>query len=369
MGLFDKLFAEFVDVIEWLDNSNDTMVYRFERYGNEIKYGAKLTVRESQTAILINEGKAADFFEPGMYELETNNMPIMTTIENWPHGFESPFKAEVYFFNMRRFTDLKWGTKNPIMLRDKEFGPVRLRAFGSYGVRINDPLTFIQEIVGTDGHFSTDEISSQLRNLILSRFASILGEANIPVLDLAGNYDDLSDYITAKIAPEFMEYGLEITKLLVENISLPPAVEEALDKRTSMGVIGNLKNYSEFQAAEAMRAAAENPSGGASQGIGMGMGFAMANKMGQTFAQPSNTAPTAVAPPPLPKQTQYFIALNGQQTGPFDLIQLAKQVNTGAVNRATLIWSQELVNWTKAGDVTELASYFASMPPPLPPPQ
>jgi membrane protease subunit (stomatin/prohibitin family) len=367
MGLFDKLFAEFVDVIEWLDNSNDTMVYRFERYGNEIKYGAKLTVRESQTAILVNEGRAADFFEPGMYALETNNMPIMTTLENWPHGFESPFKAEVYFFNMRRFTGLKWGTKKPIMLRDKEFGPVRLRAFGSYGVRINDPLTFIKEIVGTDGHFSTDEISSQLRNLILSRFASILGEANIPVLDLAGNYDDLSDYITAKIAPEFMEYGLEITKLLVENISLPPAVETALDKRTSMGVIGNLKNYSEFQAAEAMRAAAENPSGGASQGIGMGMGFAMANKMGQTFSQPSTTNPTTATPPPLPKQTQYFIALNGQQAGPFDLTHLAEQINTGAVRRTTLIWSQELVNWTKADEVAELASYFVSKPPPLPP--
>ncbi len=363
MGLFDKLFAEFIDIIEWLDNSNDTMVHRFARYGNEIKYGAKLTVRESQTAILVNAGKAADFFEPGMYELTTQNMPIMTTLESWPHGFESPFKAEVYFFNMRRFTDLKWGTKNPIMLRDKEFGPVRLRAFGSYGIRIHDPLAFIQEIVGTDGHFSTDEISSQLRNLILSRFASILGEANIPVLDLAGNYDDLSDYITAKIAPEFMEYGLEITKLLVENISLPDAVEAALDKRTSMGIIGNLKNYSEFQTAEALRAAAENPAGGASQGIGLGMGFAVANKMGQTLTQNN----TRVAPPPLPKTTQYFVALNGQQTGPFDLDHLAQQINTGDINRTTLIWSQALVNWTKAGEIAELAPYFASMPPPLPP--
>ncbi|NOQ77710.1 MAG: DUF4339 domain-containing protein [Methylococcaceae bacterium] len=365
MGLFDKLFGEFVDVIEWLDQSSDTMVYRFERYGNEIKYGAKLTVRESQVAILVNEGKAADFFEPGMYELQTNNMPIMTTLENWPHGFQSPFKAEVYFFNMRRFVDLKWGTKNPIMLRDAEFGAVRLRAFGSYCVRINDPLTFIKEIVGTHGHFSTNDISDQLRNLILSRFASILGESKIPVLDLAGNYDDLSDYITAKIAPEFIAYGLEITKLLVENISLPPAVEEALDKRTSMGVVGNLKDYTEFQASEAMKAAAENPSGGASEGIGMGMGFALANKMSQTFTPTPNNA-TQSTPPPIPQQAQYFVALNGQQSGPFSLADLANQIKSGSVTRQTLIWNQALVEWTKADEVSELVSYFLVMPPPLP---
>ncbi len=365
MGLFDKLFGEFVDVIEWLEQSSDTMVYRFERYGNEIKYGAKLTVRESQVAILVNEGKAADFFEPGMYELQTNNMPIMTTLENWPHGFQSPFKAEVYFFNMHRFVDLKWGTKNSIMLRDAEFGAVRLRAFGSYCVRINDPLTFIKEIVGTHGHFSTDDISDQLRNLILSRFASILGESKIPVLDLAGNYDDLSDYITAKIAPEFMAYGLEITKLLVENISLPASVEEALDKRTSMGVIGNLKDYTEFQAAEAMKAAAENPSGGASEGIGMGMGFALANKMSQSFTPASNNA-TQSTPPPIPQQTQYFVALNGQQSGPFNLADLSNQIKSGTVTRQTLIWSQALVEWTKAGEVAELANSFSIMPPPLP---
>ncbi|NOR81755.1 MAG: DUF4339 domain-containing protein, partial [Methyloprofundus sp.] len=263
---------------------------------------------------------------------------------------------------------LKWGTKNPIMLRDKEFGAVRLRAFGSYCVRINDPLTFIKEIAGTNGHFSTADISDQLRNLILSRFASILGESNIPVLDLAGNYDELSDYITARIAPEFTEYGLEITKLLVENISLPPAVEEALDKRTSMGVIGNLKDYSDFQAAEAMKAAAENPSGGASTGIGMGMGFAMANKMSESHSpqvapQPSHTAP---APPPIPKQVQYFVAINGQQSGPFSLAELESKIKAATIDKETLIWNQSLVEWTKANKVVELASSFPMMPPPLP---
>lgn len=365
MGLFDKLLGEFVDVIEWLDKSNNTMIYRFERYGNEIKYGAKLTVRESQVAILVNEGKAADYFEPGMYELETSNMPVMTTLESWPHGFNSPFKAEVYFFNMRRFVDLKWGTKNPIMLRDREFGAVRLRAFGSYCIRINDPLTFIKEIAGTNGHFSTDDIGNQLRNLILSRFASILGESNIPVLDLAGNYDELSEYISDRIAPEFIEYGLEITKLLVENISLPPAVEEALDKRTSMGIIGNLNDYTTFQAADAMKAAAENPSGGASTGIGMGMGFAMANKMSESHSTTQTSQPVA-APPPVPQQIQYFAAINGQQTGPFNLVELQAKIKDATINRETLIWNQSLVEWTKADKVAELSSFFTAMPPPLP---
>lgn len=356
MGLLDKLFGEFIDVIEWLDDSDDTMVHRFERYGNEIKYGAKLTVRESQVAILVNEGRAADFFEPGMYELETNNMPIMTTLENWPHGFDSPFKAEVYFFNMHRFVDLKWGTKNPIMLRDKEFGPVRLRAFGNYTVRINDPLTFIKEITGTNGHFYTTDISDQLRNLILSRFASILGESGIPILDLAANYDDLSEYITAKIAPEFLEYGLEITKLLVENISLPQSVEEALDRRTSMGVVGNLRNYTEFQTAEAIKAAAENTSGGASEGFGMGMGFAVANKMGSSLS----------TPPPIPAQVVYFVAINGQQTGPFGLAELESKIKSATVSHNTLVWNQQLVEWTPANKVAELASFFSMSPPPIP---
>jgi membrane protease subunit (stomatin/prohibitin family) len=237
VGILDKLFGEFVDVIEWTDDSSDTMVYRFERYGNEIKYGAMLTVRESQTAVLVSEGRVADFYEPGLYQLETRNMPILTTLESWPHGFSSPFKAEVYFFNMRRFTDLKWGTKNPVMLRDKEFGPLRLRAFGTYSVRIKEPLTFIREIVGTGGHFQTGDISDQLRNLIVSRFASIIGESGIPILDLAANYDELGNYITQMISPEFSAYGLEVLQLLVENISLPPEVEAAMDKRTSMGII------------------------------------------------------------------------------------------------------------------------------------
>jgi membrane protease subunit (stomatin/prohibitin family) len=365
VGIFNKLLGEFVDVIEWIDDSQNTMVYRFERYGNEIKYGAMLTVRESQTAILVNEGRIADVFEPGLYQLETRNMPVMTTLESWPHGFSSPFKAEVYFINMRRFTDLKWGTKNPIMLRDKEFGPVRLRAFGTYTLKITQPQLFLKEIVGTGEHFQTGDIADQLRNLIVARFGDILGASGIPLLDLAGNYDELGDFITERLRPEFASYGLDVLKLLVENISLPPEVEAALDKRTSMGIIGDLGRYSQFQAAEAMSAAANNPGSSAADGIGMGMGFAMAQNLGKTLSQPTADAPT-VSPPPIPNAVQYFVALAGQQQGPFNLAELLTKIKAGEVNRHTLIWHAQLTEWTVAEHIDEIADVFALTPPPLP---
>ncbi len=365
MGILDKLLGEFVDVIEWTDDSSDTMVYRFERYGNEIKYGAMLTVRESQTAVLVSEGRAADIYEPGLYQLETRNMPVLTTLESWPHGFKSPFKAEVYFFNMRRFTDLKWGTKNPIMLRDKEFGPLRLRAFGTYAIRIKEPLTFIKEIVGTDGHFRTGEISEQLRNLIVARFAGIIGESGIPILDLAANYETLGNFITQKISPEFAAYGLDVLQLMVENISLPPEVEAALDKRTSMGIIGDLGRYMHFQAAEAMEAAAKNPGGGANEGLGMGMGFAVAREMSQAFStQPPGQA--SATPPPLPASVGYYAAIDGQQQGPFDRSVIEQKIKTAEITRATLIWRADLVEWTPAEKVAELSGAFTAVPPPLP---
>lgn len=369
MGLFDKLRGEFIDIIEWTDDSNDTMVYRFERYDNEIKYNAKLVVRESQTAVFINMGQLADVFKPGMYELKTENLPILSTLQGWKYGFHSPFKAEVYFVNMRRFTDLKWGTKNPIMLRDPEFGPIRLRAFGTYTVRVNEPSTFIKEIVGTDGHFTTDEINDQLRNIVVSRFSDAVAESKIPVLDLAANYDEMGDFVLKKIADEFKAYGLELPKLLVENISLPPAVEEALDKRSSMGIVGNLQQYTQFQAANAMEDAAQNPGGMAGGGMGMGMGFAMANQMGQAMTNPQQGQPAQPGggPPPLPTAPQFYAALGGQQAGPFDAASLKLKVQTGEITQETLVWKQGMAAWTAAGEVPDMAAFFQQMPPPLPP--
>jgi len=365
MGLFDKIKGELIDIIQWLDPSNDTMVYRFERYGNEIKMGAKLVVRESQVAVFISEGKLADVFKPGTHTLETRNMPILSTLMGWKYGFHSPFKAEVYFISTKRFTDQKWGTKNPIMLRDPEFGPVRIRAFGTYVIRVKDAPTFIREIAGTDGHFTTEEITNQLRNLIVSRFTDIVGESKIPVLDMAANYDELGEYVSQRIHDDFTAYGIEITKMLVENISLPPAVEEALDKRTSMGVVGNLQQYTQFQAANAMEKAAENE-GMAGGGMSMGMGFAMANQMGQAMGQqPAQQSPAV--PPPLPDQKKYHVAMDGKQAGPYDMSTLGQLVQSGRVTRDTLVWAQGMAGWTKAGEVSELASLFGGVPPPLPP--
>ena len=370
-----------MDIIEWTDDSNDTMVYRFERYGNEIKYGAKLTVREGQAAVFVNEGEVADVLSPGMYELETRNLPLLSTILNWDHGFSSPFKAEVYFVNTKRFVDLKWGTKNPLMLRDAEFGAARVRAFGTYGVRVTDPLKFIREVVGTDGNFQIEEISNQLRNLITSRFSSAVGAAGIPVLDMAANYEQLGDVIGKRIGPEFGEYGLELTKLLVENISVPPSVEEALDKRTSAGMVGNLDRYMTYQTGVALEAGASSSGGAAGAGIGMGAGLAMGQQMANNMGQqrlPQQTGHGAASahasgreasgralPPPLTGGARYHIAVDGEATGPYSVEGLQQQLGNGVITKSTLVWANGMPDWQQASEVAELRELF-SAPPPLP---
>jgi membrane protease subunit (stomatin/prohibitin family) len=364
MGLFDKIRGEFIDVIEWTDSSGDTLVYRFERHGNEIKNGARLTVREGQAAVFIDEGQLADIFAPGMYTLETANLPVLSTLKGWKHGFESPFKAEVYFVSTRLNTDQKWGTKNPITMRDPEFGPVRVRAFGTYALRVSDPGTFVKEIVGTDGRFSTGEVSDQIRNILVSRFSDALAESGIAVLDMAANLDELGGTLLGRVASDVGGYGLELKTLLVENVSLPPAVEEALDKRTSMGVIGDLSKYTQYQAATAIGDAAKNPGGGgaAAAGIGAGLGFAMAGQMGQAL---SGQGRPAGGPPPIP-QTMYFAAVDGQQVGPFDAGALKDQIRSGRVKKDTLVWAEGMAEWTAADKVDAVSKLFGALPPPLP---
>ncbi|MFN8579028.1 MAG: SPFH domain-containing protein [Candidatus Sericytochromatia bacterium] len=361
MGLWEKITGEFIDIIQWLDSSQDTMVYRFERYGNEIKYGAKLIVRESQVAVFVNEGQIADVFNPGTYTLETKNMPIMTTLNSWKHGFESPFKAEVYFINMKTFTDCKWGTKNPIMLRDPEFGPVRLRAFGSYAIKISDPTTVVKSVSGTNGRFTIDQISDQLRNMIITRFTDLIGESKIPVLDLASNYNELSDFVTQKIKDDFLKYGFEIVNMLVENITLPEEVEKMLDKRSSMGIIGNLNAYTQFQSANAIEDAAKNPGGLAASGVGMGLGMNMANQMNNSFNQQNSFS----SPPPL--GASFYINLNGSQSGPYDNNSLQSMVKDGRLKRDTFVWKQGMAEWKKASEVAELNDLISSIPPSPPP--
>lgn len=380
MSIFDFLRGEFIDVIHWTDDSRDTIVWRFEREGHAIKYGAKLTVRESQAAVFVHEGVVADVFGPGLYELETNNLPILTTLQHWDHGFRSPFKSEIYFVNTRRFTDLKWGTRNPILCRDAEFGMVRLRAFGSYTMRVSDPAKFLTEIVGTDGQFTTAEIEAQIRNVIVTNFSQIIATAGIPVLDMAGNTIDLGKIVLDRIAPKIAEYGLELPGFYIENISLPEEVEAALDKRTAAGMVGDLGKYTEFSMAEAMTKAAANPGGdgGLGTGLGAGMGMAMAERMARgpwgpvpqpappAQSAPAQSTPAQAVPPPPPADKVWHVAQAGQATGPFARDQLAAMAREGRLTPQTHVWSAGDAAWTRAGEVVDLAPMFGPTPPPPP---
>jgi Putative virion core protein (lumpy skin disease virus) len=313
MSIVDKIKEaasnQFIEVIEWLDESKDTLLYRFPVYQQEIKNGAQLIVRESQAAVFVFEGQVADVFTPGRYTIEGGNTPILSKLGAWKYGFNSPIKAEVYFVNTKQFTDMKWGTSNPIMLRDADFGIVRLRAFGAYSMRVADPAEFIKEIAGTNGKFQTEDIDGQLKRAIVTEFSDALGELKIPALDLAAQYKEVGEAIRAKINEDFKSYGLEVTKFYVENISLPPEVEAAMDKRASMGALGNVQTYAQFQAADAMRDAAQNEGGGAGLGAGLGAGFAVGNQMANAFGanQPGaggggGTAAATVACPACGKQ-------------------------------------------------------------------
>ncbi|WP_334060734.1 SPFH domain-containing protein [Limimaricola cinnabarinus] len=375
MGILDFLSGQFIDVIHWTDDSRDTMVWRFEREGHEIKYGAKLTVREGQAAVFVHEGQLADVFKPGLYMLETNNMPIMTSLQHWDHGFRSPFKSEVYFVNTTRITNQKWGTKNPVMCRDPEFGPVRLRAFGSYAMRVADPALFLREIVGTDGEFTTQEISYQIRNIVVQEASRVLAGSGIPVLDMAANTGDLGRVVREAISPVIAQYGLEIPEFYVENISLPDAVERALDKRTSMGIVGDLNRFGQYSAAEAMTTAAANPSGTMGAGMGFGMGMVAGQgpwgPMPGAQQQPQQPQPPQAAPPPPPPppaEHVWHLAVNGEVSGPFSKARLGRMVTEGGFGRDTHVWTAGQDGWKRAEDVDELAQLFTVMPPPPPAP-
>jgi membrane protease subunit (stomatin/prohibitin family) len=365
--VFDFLKGEFIDVISWLDDTRDTMVWRFDRRGQAIKMGAKLTVREGQAAVFIHEGQLADVFGPGLYQLETNNMPILTTLQHWDHGFQSPFKSEIYFVNTTRFNDQKWGTKNPIMARDPEFGPVRLRAFGTYSMRVTDPGKFITEIVGTDGEFTADEISFQIRNVIVQEASQVLAKAGIPVLDMAANVADLGKIIANAIAPKIGEYGLSLPEFYIENISLPEEVEKALDKRTSMGVVGDLNRYMQFNAAESMAQPGSAMGATIGAGMGMGMGAGMAQSMGPWGgAQPAASVPPPPPPPPTTANV-WHLAVDGATSGPFGEADLARMAAEGRLGRATMVWTPGQDGWKMAAE-TDLARLLDQLPPPPPKP-
>jgi len=285
MGLFDFIKGQFIEVIEWLDDRG-VLVHRFPAYDNAIKMGAKLVVRESQAAIFVNEGRIADVFGPGTHTLNTQNLPVLTALNSWKHGFNSPFKTDVYFLNTTLFADQKWGTTNPLLLRDPEFGVVRLRGFGNYSFRIGDPVLFLKDVFGTKRELTTEAIAGYLKASVVSGLSDLLGESKIPVLDLPASYDELGRLAAEKLQPVFAAIGLALAGVTIENLSLPDEVEKAIDRRSSMGIAGNLDDYMKYQTAEAIREAANNPDGGAAgTGAGLGAGMAMGQMMGRMFSQ------------------------------------------------------------------------------------
>jgi len=293
MGIFDFIKSQFIEVIEWTDMEQDELVFRFPVQGKEIKMGAQLTVRESQAAVFVNEGQIADVFQPGRHTLSTENMPILTKLKSWKYGFNSPFKAEVYFISTRQFTGQKWGTTRPVMMRDQDFGLLRLRAYGIFSYKVNDPETFLKELFGTSGSFKTADINEQLTRMAVSSLSDLLAESQIPALDFSMHYDELSMEGRQKLQPKFNDYGFKLVSFTIENISLPEDVEKAMDKRTSMGVVGDLNKFTKYQTAEAIREAANNEGGGlAGAGAGMGAGAAMAHSMmGSMNSQQSTVQP------------------------------------------------------------------------------
>ena len=381
------LSGQLIDIIEWLDDGQDTMVYRFERHNNEIKNGAKLVVRPGQAAVFVNEGgtSVADVFEPGTHELTTANLPILSTLMGWKHGFESPFKAEVYFFKTTKFTDLKWGTRAPVTVECAGYGMFDLRANGTYVIQIQDPQKFLKEKVGTDGNFQIDEISNDLREEILMNVSDRLGEMELDPGKLTGKMKDISEELQSPLQEYFSTLGLEITRFRVASISMPDDVRKELmemsrlgAKKLSGGDPNAMKNLTALRASRAMGDMAQNPGGTGAAGAGMemAMGVMMANQMGGALAKAGQQQQQAA--PPLPEvapavsSIQYKVGINNQQYGPYGVARLQSMANDGSFKPDMLVWAAGMSGWTKAGEVSELAGLFGAAPlpgggaPPLP---
>ena len=377
MGLMDKIKGELVDIIEWMDDSRSTLAWRFPRYQNEIKNGAQLIVREGQEAVFVYRGALADRFTPGNYQLKTENLPVLSTLQGWKHGFDSPFRSEVYFINTRPVTDLRWGTPTPVTVRDPDFKMVQVRANGLCVVKIKDAEIFLKEVIGTDSSVDIDEIAELLRRVITLAFSDLVLETKLGVIDLQGQQVALSaklrDFVATRVDDE---YGLEIPDITM-NISLPEEITAAMTAGVARGVeasgfldnVGDLNRYSQAQQADAMLAAAQNPGGGGTMGemMGMGMGMAMANQMANTMGQ-QGQAQQASAPPPLPAAQTFHVEMNGAQQGPFTMAQLQSGVANGQLLPTSLVWSAGMAGWAAANTVPALQPLFAA-PPPLPPTQ
>ena len=373
MGLMDKLKGELIDVIQWIEEDDSTIAYRFERYGNEIKNGAQLTVREGQIAVFINEGQLADVFEPGMYTLETNNLPILSTLKGWKHGFVSPFKAEVYFISTRSITGFGWGTPGPFNLRDPEFGILEIIARGHFAFHVMDAQKFIKKVVGTDGEFTKDEIQDRLRKKFVTEAISAISGLGKSFYDMSQHYDELSETLKKRVELTFFEsYGLSVDDASIQHIGLTEKSQAKVESRDEqMFADSRIGNYERVARADVMKMMAQNPGPGglAAGGMGMGMGLAMANQMGGAMNPMMGMAPGmamgAAAPPPM---VQFYAYINGQQAGPMPFAQLSQLASQGQLTADTQVWKQGMAGWAPASTVPELAPLFQSAPPQGPPP-
>ncbi len=292
MGLFDFIKGELIEVIDWVESDNDTVIWKFPDQDNNIKNGAQLTVRESQMALFLDEGRFADMYEPGKHTLITDNMPILTTLKSWKHGFDSPFKVDVYYFSTKTFTNLKWGTPNPIILRDPQFKQVRVKAFGTYFIKIDDVQKFFTEFAGTKPVLKIYEIEERLRDIVSPKFAEALAEAQVSVLDMVANYTELGDKVSPILQQDLDPFGIELVKFQITSTSLPKEVEEFYDKMTNINMVDDMAKFQQFQQANALEEAAKNPNGGAGEGIGAGLGFGMAQMfLNQNQNQHQNATP------------------------------------------------------------------------------
>lgn len=363
------------DIIEYMDEGRKEMVHRFpERGSGDFRIGSQLIVRESQAAIFFRDGKALDVFGAGRHTITTANVPLVVDLIGKAFSGQTPFKAEVYFVTTRELNDLKWGTPQPITIMDPILRMARVTSYGTYAIQITEPQLFVTKVVGTQNLFTTRDVSNFFRSILLTKILDVIGEMGVSVLQMAAQAEQIAAAVRVKSSEEFEARGVTLNSFYIEAISPTEETAKAIDTASAMGAIGDMNAYMQYQGANAMLEAAGNE-GAAATGLGLGTGVGLGSAVGQMFGQsmqqqqqPAAPAAAPAGPPPVPQAVSYFIAVGGQQSGPFDSANLQQQITAGSVTRDTLVWKAGMAQWTKAGDVADISGLFASSPPPLPTP-
>lgn len=386
MSIFSRIkhkkFREYVDIIEWTNDTPNILIWRFPRYKAEIKNGAQLTVRKSQVAVLVSDGQYADIYQPGLYNLTTANMPILATLKRWKYDFDSPFKADIYFVNAKQFWNMHWITENPIVMHDSEFQSINIHASGLYCFQVKtNPVRFIRNIVGSNKNFTKESVTTKFQKFAISKFTEYLNISKITVFDLISNIDEFSSELTLALQNDFSNYGLNLMKFSVKNITLPEDVRKMIDKRIEKNAKKNKNNYTQSQLSDSFRSASNNPMDATSRpinSIGTSIGLTKTREMAQKMAESQDaqhvsdksatsddTQLKKVTPPPIPHQTMYHIAIGSLQQGPFPQSQLHKMVQQGQLTPDTLVWTMGMASWEKARSIPSLSVLFKNAPPSL----